>query len=255
MVKVFVAAMAAVLSVVSVGCRSQQSQQAGWPDELNDFTIVWTAANDVDLVTGPAVPVRAYIESFVLQRITGDDKYLYPGFTDAVEERWRPAGGGTGEPWVGTLTNHIVSLEESDGEVRAIGCMFTYTAATPAKDSDEYEGLGVMAIPEAEGITPFEVRLSVPEHSALPAGPQQGPERAPFDNVFGGYRVTGYYGGYFEAPGQTPLWENYDQATRECIAAAPDSRERRTYVLENYLPKSDFFTRPPAPGWPAKPAS
>lgn len=57
---------------------------AGWPATLNDFTMVWSAEPGIDLTAPPAVVVRAYTEAFLLGSLTGDDKYLYPGFARAV---------------------------------------------------------------------------------------------------------------------------------------------------------------------------
>ncbi len=103
------------------------------------------------------------------------------------------------------MTNHLLSVDSSGGDVTAIGCMYTYNAASPHGD-DEYEAQAVPpGAPEA-GIIAFKVTLSAPSESSGPDGPQQGPSRAPSDNVFGGYKVTGYFGGYFSAEGADPVW-------------------------------------------------
>jgi hypothetical protein len=256
--KTFASAAVVVLSVFSsAGCRSaapEKTAPAGWPEELRNFSIVWTGEQGIDLVAGPAVPVRAYIESFLLGELTGDEKYLYPGFADAVEEKWGPGGSAAPEPWVGTATNHLLSLERSGSDVTAIGCMYTYNAASPHGD-DEYEAQAVPpGAPEA-GIIAFKVTLSAPSQSSGPGEPQKGPARTPFDDVFGGYKVTGYFGGYFSAKGADSIWSEYQQATADCIAKAPDPLERRKYLSSNYVSRSEFPTLPAAPGWPAKPAS
>jgi hypothetical protein len=249
---------AVLLSVVlSVACRAETPEKApaaGWPQDLRNFSIVWTAEPGIDLVTGPTVPVRAYVESFLLGELTGDEKYLYPGFTGAVEDKWRPAGSGVTGSWIGTQTNHLLSLEHSGGNVNAIGCMYTYDAASPHGD-DKYESQAVPpGAPEA-GITAFKVTLSAPSETPGPGEPQQGPARTPFDDVFGGYKVTGYFGGYFSAKGADAIWPENQQATADCIAKAPDPLERRKFLSQHYLPRSEFQTLPAAPGWPAKPAS
>jgi hypothetical protein len=250
---------AAILSVVlSAGCSADAPEKddapaASWPQDLRNFSIVWTGEPGIDLVTGPAVPVRAYLESFLLGELTGDEKYLYPGFSDAVEDKWRPGDSGAG-PWVGTETNHLLSLEYSGSDVTAIGCMYTYNAASPHGD-DKYEAQAVPpGAPEA-GIIAFKVTLSAPSESSGPGEPQQGPARAPSDDVFGGYKVSGYYGGYFSAKGADAIWPENQQATADCIAKAPDPLERRNFLSQNFLPRSEFQTLPAAPGWPAKPAS
>jgi hypothetical protein len=253
MTKTFTAA-AILLVLISSGCRSdapQDAAPAGWPEDLRNFSIVWTGDAGVDLVTGPAVPVRAYIESFLLGELTGDQKYFYPGFADAVAEELRP-GSSSAKQWVGTVTNHLLSLNRSDSDVTATGCMYTYTAASPR--GEEYEAQAVPpGAPEA-GITAFKVTLSAPSEPSS-SDPQEGPARTPVTDVFGGYTVTGYDGGYFGAQGADPIWPEYQRTTDECVANAPDPLERRKYLSTNYLPRSEFATLPPAPGWPTEPAS
>jgi hypothetical protein len=152
------------------------------------------------------------------------------------------------------MTNHLLSVDSSGGDVAAIGCMYTYNAASPHGD-DEYEAQAVPpGAPEA-GIIAFKVTLSAPSETSGPDGPQQGPSRAPSDNVFGGFKVTGYFGGYFSAEGADPVWPENVQSTADCVAKAPDPLERRKYLSTNYLSRSEFATLPAAPGWPAKSAS
>ena len=73
--------------------------------------------------------------------------------------------------------------------------------------------------------------------------------------MFGGYKITGYDGGYLGAEGQNPTWPQYQSATADCLAKAPDPLDRRKYLTGNSLPRTQFATLRPAPGWPAKPAS
>jgi hypothetical protein len=195
--------------------------------------------------------VRAYIESFLLGGLTGEQKYYYPGFVDAAEEQWRPGGSSTTRSPVGTMTNHLLSLDSSDSAVTAIGCMYTYGAAS-AK-GNEYEAWAVPpGTPEA-GIMAFKVTLTGPSEPSARSGPQQGSARTPFHDVFGGYTVTGYFGGYISAKGADPIWPEYRRSTDQCIAKAPDPIERRKYLSTNYLPRSEFPTLPAKPGWPANP--
>jgi hypothetical protein len=263
MMKTFTAATAVMLSVLfSAGCRSDAAQQAapaGWPEELRNFSFVWTAEDGIDLSTGPTVPVRAYIESFFLGELTGSDKYLYPGFGGAVDEKLRPGESSPGPDWVGTQTNHLLSLDRSDSDVTAIGCMYTYNAASPhgqdKQGQDEYEAQAVPPGAPGAGITAFKVTLTAPPKPSGPSDPQTGSARTPFDDVFGGYKVTGYFGGYVSTKGPDSIWPEYQQSTDECIAKAPDPVERRKYLSTNYLSRSEFPTLPASPGWPEKPAS
>jgi hypothetical protein len=259
MIKRTGAAAAVILSVLlSASCRSDTPKEvdaapAGWPEDFRNFSIVWTGENGIDLASGAAVPVRAYIESFLLGGLTGEQKYFYPGFTDAVEGEWQPGGSSATQSPAGTMTNHLLSLHRSDRDVTALGCMYTYNVASP-KD-DEYEAWAVPpGTPEA-GIIAFKVTLSAPSESSDPGEPQKGPARTPYDDVFGGYKVTGYFGGYISRKGADPIWPEYQDATADCIAKAPDPLERREFLSQNYLSRSEFPTLPPSPGWPEKPAS
>lgn len=238
------AAASALVVLACVACAqggNPDLRPAGWPDDYKNFTIVWTGEKAVDLVTGPAPAVRAYIESFFLVRLTGDDKYLYPGFDGAVADEWRPGTGDpAGKPWVGTVTNHLLSLSRNDSDVSVIGCMYTYGAASP-DGKGEYEAHGApIGAPEG-GISAFKVTLAGNSGTAGAIPPQTGPARTPVDDVFSGYRVTGYWGGYFEGDSMNNWnWPEREQATEECIAKAPDPFERRNYLLENSLPQSTF---------------
>ncbi|OMC27967.1 hypothetical protein A5740_20590 [Mycobacterium sp. GA-1841] len=212
---------------------------------------------NIDLVTGPAVAVRAYLESFFLVRLTGDDKYLYPGFSDTVPKKWWPRESDTAsdKPWIGTITNHLLSLTRTGSEVAAIGCMYTYRTASPHSEG-EYEAHGVpVGAPEA-GIAAFKVTVDVGAESTEPEPPQTGPARSPFENVFGNDQVTGYWGGYFGAETTNNWnWPERERATPECITKAPDPLERREYILGNYLAENEFPTLPVKPGWPEAPGS
>jgi hypothetical protein len=194
-----------------------------------------------------------------LGQLTGESKYFYPGFTDAVEEKWRPGGSKAPQPWIGTMTNHLLSVDRSGVDVTAAGCMYTYNAASPhgqdKQGQDEFEAQAVPPGALDAGIAAFEVKLSAPSEYSGPSNPQQGTSRTPLDNVFGGYKVTEYAGGYFKAPGADAVWPEYQRLTDQCVAKAPDQLERRKFLSSNYPARSDFPTLPAAPGWPTKPAS
>ncbi|OBF44326.1 hypothetical protein A5719_07620 [Mycolicibacterium peregrinum] len=232
-----------------------ESGPAGWPAGYESFTIVWTGEEGVDLAEGPAVAISAYIESFFLVELTGDDKYLYPGFSTAVADEWRPrTNSPTADgPWIGTATNHLMSLSRKDSAVSVIGCMYTYGVGSFA-DNGEYSARGAsLGTPEA-GISAFKVSLEADPSSVDSTITQSGPARTPSDDVFGGYRVTGYWGGYVSADTMNNRnWPERRQSTDECVAKAPVPLERRNYVFDNYLPASDFPTLPAKPGWPVAP--
>jgi hypothetical protein len=222
MIKGITGAVVIVLSVLSsTSCTGGSTVNVdtaaiGWPQGLEDFTITWTAEPGIDLSAGASVPVRAYLESFFLAEATGNPTYGYPGFVDAVPESLRPAGKTpTTGPWVGTETNHLLSLTRTGGDVTAIGCMYTYGAASSDADG-KYVAHGYPPGGIAAGIPPFKVTLSAPSGSGQA---QRG------------------------------------QPTDECRDKAPDPLERRQALTGNFPPRSDFRTLPARPGWPAKPAS
>ena len=70
------------------GCRGKETPPepafANWPESLGDFRFGWSAEAGVDLVSGPAVPLRAYLESYRIAQLTKDIGAAYPGFDRAV---------------------------------------------------------------------------------------------------------------------------------------------------------------------------
>ena len=62
---------ALMLALGLVACTADESpvpEPAGtefpnWPESLQDLRFRWTAEPGIDLLTGPAVPLRAYLES------------------------------------------------------------------------------------------------------------------------------------------------------------------------------------------------
>lgn len=55
-----------------------------WPSILDGLRFRWSAADGIDLTTGIAVPVRAYVESHKLIEKTYTMQAGYPGFDRAV---------------------------------------------------------------------------------------------------------------------------------------------------------------------------
>jgi hypothetical protein len=243
--------------VASVGCAPQsheapESPPAGWPEALSDFTVAWTAEPGIDLTTGPAVVVRAYVESYYLAYLTDDEKYLYPGFAqsvdannpdgpDGTEELW-PLRDGRPHAWVGTFRQHILRVEQSDQGATIYGCLYTY-------DSGVLVGDKFKAATEPGpygGFSPFRIGLKVPGNNE-PTAPQEGPLRAPFTNVFGGWRVANHQGGYV----LTAEWPDRGREIEQCRAKAPAPPENRQFFPARTYKRSDFPVLPATPGWPA----
>jgi hypothetical protein len=71
---------------------SHESTLTNWPKQVENFRFRWSAAEGVDLMTGPAVALRAYVESYRLVGMVGGDmSVVYPGFLHATRRtRARP---------------------------------------------------------------------------------------------------------------------------------------------------------------------
>ena len=63
-----------------------------WPPLLNDFRFHWTAAPGIDVTTGPAMIVRAYLESYNTAWFTLNLDNLFPGFRRATPENQESVG-------------------------------------------------------------------------------------------------------------------------------------------------------------------
>jgi hypothetical protein len=116
-----------------------------WPPLLNDFRFHWTAEPVIDLTMGPAVAVRAYLESYDAATFTLDPNNVYPGFlraTPANQEREgdyltqltriRPLVGYTKGPkdaWThyGFVTYHVLHLNPKGNAFEAIVCGGEYS--------------------------------------------------------------------------------------------------------------------------------
>jgi len=245
-----------ILGVTGCEAKSQEttvSPPAGWPEALSDFSMTWTGEPGVDLTSGPAVVVRAYIESYYLARATDEEKYLYPGFAQSVDANNPDGPKGTEElwpsanrprTWIGTLRQHILRVEQSEQNVVAFGCMYTYESATVQGDeirkNTEPSPYG--------GISAFRVGLKAP-NTGHTQDSQAGPSRAPSTNVFGEWRVTNHQGGYL----LTSEWPDRGQDIDECRARAGGTTASRQTVPERAYTKSDFPALPPTPGWPPDP--
>lgn len=253
-------ALFAVVFLISACTSSKQDPQppAGWPKGFEDFTIQWSAEPGIDLVNGPAVAARAYLESFQLATLTADEKYLYPGFADAVgpkpsdsskAQMWPHVDGKPKEPWVGTQRNHILSITQSDNQIKVVGCMYTYSVGY--QDSDgKYSAKAYPPGGQDAGIAPLGVVMTAPSATEK-QGAQQGPARTPSDDVFGGYQVTGRVSGLFSSSGEVSGMPDFQQTLHTCVEKAPDPLDRRNFFTSKFHPRSDFPTSPPTPGWPA----
>jgi len=227
-----------------------------WGGLLSELRYQWDAAPGIDVTTGPAVPVRAFIESRMVAQSMGNLDYAYPGFTQAVpaddpgDNAWdiRPnVNHPVSKAPVGTARYHILSLARAAESVTASVCYYRYSVATEV-DGGKFESVASGSAAEPKGIDAERVTLAVPkESSSLPA--QSGPSPAPTDDVFGNWQITGYLFSTNQ-PGFQAQWPTYDADVAKCVEKAPDSAERRNFLINGEHPRSDFPTSPPSPGWP-----
>jgi hypothetical protein len=245
-----------VLLIVGIGCTPQGSQEttvppesppAGWPEALSDFSVVWTAESAIDLTTGAAVVVRAYMESYYLAYLTGDEKYLYPGFQQSVNASDPDGPDGTQEvwpkqnhpeTWIGTARHHLLRMERSGRDVAVVGCVYSYGTGvlTAGGIQQNIGGMGPYA-----GINAIRIGLQAPDGEQLNLPPQRGLSRTPFENVFDGWRVTNHQGGVLLQAN----WAGSGNDKVQCLSRADGTPESRAS-------QSDFPALPATPGWPAK---
>jgi len=130
--------------------RSQQFPN--WPASLNEFRFHWTAEPSVDIATGAAVPIRAYLESYYVASFSANLENVYPGFMRATPENdeldghyvaqlaWiRPLNGVVAKSkdavaHFGYIPFHILRIDSAGNGFRAFICqeiMPTTSRATP----------------------------------------------------------------------------------------------------------------------------
>jgi hypothetical protein len=262
---VTVAAAAAALALT--GChlftKSEPPIQR-WSGPVGDLRAQWTAEPGIELLTGPAVPVRAYLESRWLAQWAGNLDYAYPGFVEAVP----PDVNGTADlgaaqrrpvvetaldsPFIGNDQFHILSISGSTHMTATI-CNYNYSVAKPNKDGTVFS---IAAAPSREprGIYAEQILLAAPSTPANPPlPPQEGSAAAPAIDVFGGWQITGNLSSITVGrPGFEKAWPTYDADTAKCVATAPDPPARISFLISGNHPRSDFPTSPPSPGWPEK---
>jgi hypothetical protein len=253
-----------VASTVLAGCHlfgDRQPSIQRWSGLLSDLRYQWDGEPGIDILTGAAVPVRAYIESRWLAGSMGSLDYAYPGFTRAVPPDPPDAGWGLrpnvnhalDTALIGNSRYHILSLSRSVDTVTATVCKYDYSVAHKAEDSkedDQFESVARRSGWQPKGIFAERVTLAAPKDEASALPPQAGPSPAPSDDVFGDWRITGYLFSTNQ-PGFKSQWPTFDADLAKCVDKAPDPPERRAFLTDGAHSRSDFPTSPPQPGWPA----
>jgi hypothetical protein len=230
---------------------------------LADRRFQWTTGPGVDLLIGPAVPIRAYTEARSDVDITGNIDYAYPGFEQAVAadsvdgdqrifvRNLRPdARRPVDKAPVGNSRYLIQSLTRSGQTVTATLCNYRYGMALE-NENGTFSSVAHILVNDT-GIDTFLLRLTAPSDessNALP--PQAGPAPAPDVDVFGDWKITGLLNRFAENdPDFDKVWPTYEADQATCVEKAPDPPERRAFLINGEHPRSDFPTSPPDPRWP-----
>lgn len=268
-----------ILLIVLAGCSrgtaphpSPPPPKIPWTGLLAQDRAVWSAEPGIDLLNGPAVVVRAYLESWRVAQATGDPGEVYPGFDQAVPPNvpggpenphsvdapasarfLRPTPSTPApHPVVGTERFHILRIGVLDRRVTAVVCDWSmFTRAWDLGDGKYgYDGPGDLG----DGIAMSWVAMDAPASDPEPPlPPQRGPAPAPTNNVFDGWRVVGHLGdGGISPTNNYPRdWPSYEADGQVCTDKAPVPLGRRVFLRHGQHPRSDYPTPPPYPGWPA----
>ncbi|BCI55527.1 hypothetical protein NIIDNTM18_48050 [Mycolicibacterium litorale] len=285
-----VLAIAATLTTSSCGDEGDAAEGAStevagsaWPQLLREFRFHWTASPGVDLLTGPAVPIRAYLESYYVASSTLNLGDVYPGFIRATPEndqldghylaqlaRIRPLNGVNSSPdeaipRFGYMPMHILSISPIGNGLRAIVCQGNYaTYIRSTTQPNKY--VSISAEPKTArtdgsdpGIVVHRIELTDqdPRTAQAPPStgsqPQRGPSPAPHGDVFGKWFFTGSSTSYW-GPIDAPVPELFPspELREQCGDTMPEPAATRLEMMNGF---KNHPARPgiPTPGWPAKP--
>lgn len=261
-------ALLAAMTIVVAGCSkaappsepAKQPQQ--WPAMMSEVHFVWSAEPGIDLLTRPAVIVRAYQESLSAASFGGSNDYLYPGFDRAVDHNqpvgyprstlglWPELNFPLKRPAVGTNGEHLLRVVRNGRNVTAVVCRWAWGVAQ-RHTNGLYES-GTVGTGPATGLELTRLSLVAPDDPvADELSPQQGPSVFALTDVFGGWRVVGKLRAT-DSIGAGPEWPEFGQDLDACSARAPETVERRKLLTSGEHPRSDFPTLPAYPGWPVE---
>ena len=255
-----------------------------WPTSLNEFRFHWSADPNIDMTTGPAVPIRAYLESYYVASVTASLGNVYPGFLRSTPENddldghyvtqlahIRPLNGVSATPedvvaHFGYMPFHIMSLDRVAEGFRAIVCQgqyadFVNSEVQPGKfvstsvnqKTGEIQGeVGVagVAVHRIE-LTEHDPRVG-PNAPLAVTAPQRGPAPAPDQDVFGNWFFTGASSSFWgPIDASDPERVSTPELERQCSDRMPQTEAGRVAMM------TGFKDQPPPhgdaiPGWPAK---
>jgi hypothetical protein len=267
-----------------------KSMFPNWPNDLNGFRFRWTAGPGIDLLTGPAVPVRAYLESYRTGFMTKSSANTYPGFQRAIPELPDPRTGRAeyrqwdhlpfelkwlmpaidkdinfrDGPFFGNEYFHIMELSPLADGYLAYVCdgiynIFRPAIGRPGKYSSVKDSPANRTVQEREegAVKLWRIEFKNSDGGTGSTRTQAGKNPAPIGDVFGNWKITGAssdnYWGDLENTTHTPRDPDYVQRLQQCRDIMPHNTEERAKILTSVLdspPQAD----PAVPGWPGSAA-
>lgn len=182
-------AAVAVLAACSPPAPHEQQPAPSPPDPRarTQYTVVWSDAAGLNLLSPEGTYLRASVESLRLAAGNGDRAAAYPGFWESLSGAAKAyADGfyelGPDDPLRGVARFEIVSVTGRDQGFEAGVCIYERQLGT------EQDGHFVFA---RQGSHHWKLSVQRAGRQAPPA-PQVGPEPAPPTPVFGSWRTVGW---------------------------------------------------------------
>ncbi|WP_141564452.1 hypothetical protein [Mycolicibacterium palauense] len=225
---------------------------------MSDFRFQWSAEPDINLTSGEPVPVRAYLESWLLVRYTNNLDAAYPGYVRAtppsvdagaadvleIPYQIRDIRGlraarryfEPGQRISGNEELHILHLDPLAAGFRAIVCDATYHVYRQAQGSTDFVPLMFEpGLPpgDAQNMTVRRIDFSNRDprsgttNPASPAEPQEGPLPEPRTDVFGPWFVTGAE--------EFASWDSADLASDQSGSSGSTQSLKEAQAAENAL--------------------
>ncbi|MHC9294197.1 hypothetical protein ACRCUN_17170 [Mycobacterium sp. LTG2003] len=209
------------------------------------------------------MPLRAYLESWLIVAYTENLEYAYPGYLRATPESLNPGAAATlrlplpqqkirefrgtvspGEQVAGNEDLHILRVEPAEQGFRAFVCDATFRVYTHRPQSAAFTPLRDTAVTHSGNadapnmaVWRIEFKQAAAEGDSPPAaaGPQSGSSPAPLDDVFGPWSVTGSESVAFwwevDHPG---VARDSPEATRFRAEARETEDQMRQVCLDRY---------------------
>jgi len=270
----------ATITLTLAGCTPSHEPTVPFTGLTQDLRIRWSAEPGIDLLTGPAVIVRAYRESYVLGGLMANPAYYYPGFEHAVppngakvsplirplvtgDPQLESRGFQTTTPIVGTWREHILSLTgDATSGYTAKVCVWDYATGVRLENGKyRYPNRlppnpSSTSAPADFATLPLRITLTPPSPSEPdPTKTSQGGSSThPSTDVFGGWKI-GAADSLSTAAwmGRITDWplDDYRLTLYACAKKIPDSYEKLSSYMTGEHPRSDYPALPADPGWPA----